>query len=102
MEFKREWRYYVFKRSDVSACLDDREIIALNLIGEKMARHRHNCGKPPFNAVVVEADWPEFEMVWESIEHRTAEEQRHRVLEEKAETRREEWRQEMRQDAFGD
>ena len=27
-------------------------------------------GKPPFNAVVVEQDWPEFEMVWDAIEAR--------------------------------
>jgi hypothetical protein len=69
-EFKREVRYVVFKIKDIHAYLDSTQISDLNDIGEAIAEARAEAGKPPFNAVVVEQDWPEFDLVWAMIEAR--------------------------------
>ena len=69
-EFKREPRYVVFKIKDIENYLTQGEKDSLMCIGEEIATARADDGKPPFNAVVVEQDWPEFEMVWASIESR--------------------------------
>ena len=69
-EFKRESRYVVFKIKDIHAYLSAAQIGALQTAGETIATGRAIVGKPPFNAVVVEQDWPEFEMVWDAIEAR--------------------------------
>lgn len=68
--FRREPRYMVFKLSDVSQCLPQPLFEHLHSIGDEIAAGRLMSGKPPFNAVVVEQDWPEFELVWEMIEAR--------------------------------
>lgn len=69
-QFKREPRYVVFKIKDINAYLSAAQIDALQTAGETIAAGRAIAGKPPFNAVVVEQDWPEFEMVWDAIEAR--------------------------------
>lgn len=69
-EFKREPRYVVFKISDLLACLSACELDRLQEIGEKVAANRAAEGKAPFDAVVVEQDWPEFEPTWAAIEAR--------------------------------
>ena len=69
-EFRREPRYVVFKIKDIHAYLSTAQIDAMQTAGETIAAGRAIGGKPPFNAVVVEQDWPEFEMVWEAIEAR--------------------------------
>lgn len=69
-EFVREPRYVVFKIKDILAYLSNEQQLMLQAIGETIETERHIAGKPPFNSVVVEADWPEFEMVWASIEKR--------------------------------
>ena len=69
-EFKREPRYVVFKIKDIEKYLTQGEKDSLMCIGEEIAFSRADDGKPPFNAVVVEQDWPEFEMVWAAIEAR--------------------------------
>lgn len=69
-QFKREPRYVVFKIKDIHAYLSDAQIEALQAAGETIAAGRAIAGKPPFNAVVVEQDWPEFEPTWEAIEAR--------------------------------
>lgn len=71
-EFKREPRYVVFKIKDVLAHLSTCEIDRLQEFGEKCAAGRASEGKPPLNAVVVEQDWPEFELTWAMIEARMA------------------------------
>jgi hypothetical protein len=38
--------------------------------GRELASARRFDGRPPFNAVVVEQDWPEFDVVWALIEAR--------------------------------
>jgi hypothetical protein len=67
--FQREDRYIIIKRSDLinlpgwaSNQLDD----AL----EAVRYAREGLGKQPLQAVVVEADWPEYETVWKMLEAR--------------------------------
>lgn len=69
-EFVREPRYVVFKIKDIHAYLTEDQIDALQDLGETLERGRERAGKSKFNAVVVEEDWPEFEMVWAAIEKR--------------------------------
>lgn len=69
-QFKREWRYVVFKIKDIHAYLSDAQIEAIKTAGETIAAGRSIAGKLPFNAVVVEQDWPEFEPTWNAIEAR--------------------------------
>lgn len=70
-EFKREPRYVVFKIKDVLAHCSPTQKSNLEGIGQCIAIGRSGEGKPPFNAVVVEQEWPEFEPVWAMIEART-------------------------------
>ncbi|MCP5233595.1 MAG: hypothetical protein H6948_16210 [Zoogloeaceae bacterium] len=69
-DFKREPRYVVFKIKDIEKYLTQGEKDSLMCIGDEIACARADDGRPPFNAVVVEQDWPEFEMVWDTIEAR--------------------------------
>lgn len=68
--FTREPRYIVFKIKDLLAYCSKDGMKTVTGIGRTIAAGRHHDGKAPFNAVVVEADWPEFEPVWEMIEAR--------------------------------
>lgn len=69
-EFKREPRYVVFKIKDALDHLSACELDRLQEIGEKIAAGRSADDKPPFNAVVVEQDWPEFDVAWQMIQDR--------------------------------
>ena len=69
-QFKREPRYVVFKIKDIHAYLSAAQIDALQTAGELIAVGRALAGKQPFNAVVVEQDWPEFEPTWAAVEAR--------------------------------
>lgn len=69
-EFEREPRYVVLKIKDIHAYLGREGMRTLQEIGETIAARRAIDGKPPFNAVVVEQDWPEFDIVWQMIEAR--------------------------------
>lgn len=69
-QFKRKTRYVVFKITDIRDYLSAEQISALQSVGETIAARRAIDGRPPFNSVVVEQDWPEFEMVWKAIEAR--------------------------------
>ena len=73
-QFQREPRYVVFKIKDIHLYLTPTQIQRLQEIGDQIAEFRSSEGRPPFNAVVVEADWPEFEPVWAMIEARMANE----------------------------
>lgn len=68
--FKREWRYVVFKMKDLHKYCTPSQLSWINDIGDCIASGRYADGKPPFNAVVVEEDWPEFEPTWAAIEAR--------------------------------
>lgn len=74
-EFKREPRYVVLKITDALAYLSACQLDRLQEIGEAIAAGRAADGKPIFNAVVVEQDWPEFEPTWSAIELRVYREQ---------------------------
>jgi hypothetical protein len=69
-EFKREPRYVVFKLKDIKKYLHPMDQQILMELGNRIAKGRREDVKPPLNAVVVEQDWPEFEMVWAAIEAR--------------------------------
>jgi len=69
-DFKREPRYVVLKIKDMHSYLSPSQIEAVQTAGETIAVGRSLQGKPPFNAVVVEQDWPEFEPTWAAIEAR--------------------------------
>lgn len=72
-QFKREPRYIVFKIKDLRRyCSEQTQEAALS-IGDIIANGRRRDGKAPFNAVVVEQDWPEFEPTWAAIEARMKE-----------------------------
>lgn len=84
-EFKKEPRYIVFKIKDLEL-MDDSEGVAdylrrLGRIGSAVAHVRRERGKPPFNCVVVEQDWPEFEIVWALIEARMTGQEFWKVIE---------------------
>lgn len=69
-EFVREPRYVVFKIKDLEKYCGERTIQQVMGTGCFIAKGREKDGKPPFNAVVVEQDWPEFDTVWGMIEAR--------------------------------
>ena len=69
-EFKRETRYVVLKIKDINSYLDAWHIRDLKELLKRVAEGRYRDGKPQFNAVVVEQDWPEFEQTWAAIESR--------------------------------
>lgn len=68
--FVKEPRYIVLKIKDMLAYLGNEGFSAVMTSIRQIAKGRAYDGKPPFNAVVVEQDWPEFEVVWEMIEAR--------------------------------
>lgn len=68
--FMREPRYIVFKIKDLETYEDCVAREAIRQIGNRIAVARRAHGKPPFNALVVEQDWPEFEPTWAAIEAR--------------------------------
>jgi len=73
MKFEREQRYFVLKRSDVKLLdLPGRNDVTdyLSALVGEMDKARGLNGKPPLSCVVVEADWPERELVWGLIEAR--------------------------------
>lgn len=68
-EFKWEVRYVVFKIKDLKRHSIE-SLGVIEWIGRKISLGRKREGRPPFNAVVVEQDWPEFDAVQDSIEAR--------------------------------
>ena len=68
--FEREPRYIVLKMKDIEAYLPPGSFDLLATLGNAIHEGRMKDGKAPFNAVVVEQDWPEFEPTWQAIEHR--------------------------------
>lgn len=65
--FKREDRYIVIKRTDLK-CLDAYQLSALMNMLNTIEYYRGFKG--PIKSVVVEHDWPEYEMVWKMLEER--------------------------------
>lgn len=77
-EFKREDRYVVFKISDTRKYLSPSQDAQLRHLYAEVLGGRILDGKQGLNCVVVEKDWPEYDMVWESIEKRMMPERRFR------------------------
>lgn len=68
--FRRELRYLVFKLKDIDRYLSPREREMLVSIENKIIAARDKERRPQLSTVVVERDWPEFEVVWGMIEAR--------------------------------
>lgn len=69
-EFVREPRYVVFKIKDIDKHCPPGTMQTLQSIGMDILAGRIEEGRGVFNAVVVEQDWPEFDVVWAMIEKR--------------------------------
>jgi len=69
-DFKRTVRYVVFKLSDMDKYLTEYARSQIYKYGRELASARRFDCRPPLNAVVVEQDWPEFDVVWALIEAR--------------------------------
>ncbi|CCI88455.1 hypothetical protein BN79_027 [Yersinia phage phiR2-01] len=63
-------RYYVIKASHAKEALTKEEQDTLLRLGMKCAKWRSEVGKTPFECLVVEHDWPEYEKVWDMLEKR--------------------------------
>ncbi|MRR49409.1 MAG: hypothetical protein EG825_00615 [Rhodocyclaceae bacterium] len=69
-EFKREQRYMILKVSDMMKFAKG-DLGSLDRINHQISAGRSGERRPPFiDAVVVEKDWPEFNLVWSMIEAR--------------------------------
>lgn len=71
-EFKPEIRYAVIKLSDAEKYLSDDSRAQLIDILAKIERSRINDGKNDLECVVVERNWPEYELVWNMLRQRAA------------------------------
>jgi len=65
-EFKREDRYIVIKRSDLEKVPAGYWSSLIEPIGALRAHLPHR------ECLVIESDWPEYEVAWKMIEHRMA------------------------------
>lgn len=73
---KRDFdRYVCVKNSHAKEALTKEEHKELYRLAMKVAAWRKQVGKTPFECVVVEHDWPEYEEVWKMIENRVEFEQ---------------------------
>lgn len=72
---EREERYIVLKKSDLKAAVASGRLLPedldeINNLQASLTTQRFLDGKRPFECVVVEHDWPEYETVWQMIEDR--------------------------------
>jgi hypothetical protein len=67
---EREQKYVVFKIKDIFKYLSEDEIEAVGNFLEKICYGRQMDSREPLVCATVESDWPEYDMVWESIEKR--------------------------------
>lgn len=76
----RENRYVVFKMKDIEKYLNSDEIKTLNKIDTKIDTKidigRSKDNRKSLVSVLVESDWPEYEIVWKLIEDRVDKEQK--------------------------
>jgi len=69
-EFKRERRYIVLKTKDIEDALTDVGLNNLRDVCDAVEGLRTNREKPPLECVVIESDWPEYEIAWKMIQDR--------------------------------
>ena len=72
---ERENRYIVIKRSDLKSALASNRISKTDManlieLAERLRTQRFVDSKAELETVVVERDWPEYEMVWKMIASR--------------------------------
>lgn len=73
--FERDFnRYTVLKTRDVNLALSKMEREEFAELCDKVGQYRFSVGRPPMICVVVESDWPEYELTWKAIEERVAQE----------------------------
>ena len=63
------------KVKDAQTYLTQSETAALDRLLDKIAKGRMSDGKAPFDCMVVEHDWPEYEPTWAAIAVRVDNEQ---------------------------
>lgn len=63
-------RYMVIKMSHAEHALTKEERDLLWKLGVKVAKWRRAEKRTPFECLVIEHDWPEYEPAWQSIEAR--------------------------------
>lgn len=83
-EFKRERRYLVIKRKDMEiaeATLTQEAMDYFTAVCKIIENVRAAREKQPLKCVVIESDWPEYEIVWNLLQLRMDKE-----VEEKAST----------------
>lgn len=67
-EFKRENRYLIIKWKDAAAALGTRDLIELQELASAVAEHRESVGKQRLECVVIESDWPIYNLVWAEVQ----------------------------------
>ena len=67
---ERENRYIVLKLTDLTQCLDDTDWNRLEDVCNIVTSYRRSVRKAPLQTVVIEEDWPEYEIVWKILEKR--------------------------------
>lgn len=82
---EREERYIVLKKSDLKAAVASGRLLPedldeINNLQASLTTQRFLDGKKPFECVVVEHDWPEYEPVWKMIEARVNMENQHQAI----------------------
>lgn len=70
--FTREYRYLVLKLSDIHAALSGAEHHMLIQLAQLVEQYRHRANKARLQTVVIESDWPEYDLAWKAIEARVA------------------------------
>jgi len=68
---EKEDRYVVLKWSDMKAAGVDASDTLIQAL-TKVEDYREVTGKNPLEAVVIESDWPEYDLVWEMLEKRVS------------------------------
>ncbi len=66
----RENKYLVLKLTDIDEYLSGAEFLSIRNCFDKINKGRTQDAKQPLKYVVVEHDWPEYELTWELIEKR--------------------------------
>lgn len=72
--FQRTQRYHVAKIADIKASLTDEEQAQLWSLMDKLTHYRQSVGKPTLKCLVIESDWPEYELSYRAIEARVSKE----------------------------
>ncbi len=70
MSFERENRYLVLKNKDIERYLTEEQHDALQRMRLQIEAGRIEDHREIRDFVVIESDWPEYERVWQMIEHR--------------------------------